>query len=150
MADSSEQGHRDLELVRVHTVRRERLGRLFEIITDIHMIRREPVHPVDLLDEELAQMERDMLAELQAGIEVHVAPIVVIGSGHSSLRHKVHALAHALRLEVDTADDSLSRFTKEVVAVTSDQGVEFGFGTLPAIPVDELFPWARRNDDAPC
>ena len=142
LADSSVQGHRDFELVRMHSISK---SRLFALLIDAHNLydiwRGVPYPAQDFMDDWLQQQDIDWINNITAGIIVHAMPVAVIGSARGSLRHKFHAVMHSMFLESACAGD-LSAMSAEICTFTTDQGVEFGFHRIEKVPMQQLFPWA--------
>ncbi|CAJ1388602.1 unnamed protein product [Effrenium voratum] len=85
-----------------------------------------------------------MFASLADGIEAHTLPAVVIGSGHASLWHKCHALVHGMWLETGTPAQ-LQRFTEDIFAFVTDQGVECALHKIPPLTLATFLPHLAFN-----
>ena len=92
---------------------------------------------------------RLMQSHLEAVFEHHVMPPACIGSRRAGVPHKLHAYYHSYWNE--TGSWSLLRAViRSIVAVTTDQGTEFGFCTAPPINIPTFFPhlWDMDEDAA--
>ena len=154
MADSSVQGHHDFELIRCVTLCVSQSDEMFRCAQELHSLwRTDGLAEADALEADIqaaVAKERDLFSSISKGLLTHLFPSVVIGSGHASLYHKTHALAHAVWLE--TGDClSMEAFFKTVLCFCTDQGVEASFSRVPLLAVRTLLPWAplpeNRQDE---
>ena len=151
LADSSVQGHRDFELVRMHSISRDSLQL---VVSAAHtLFHLWSVHDAfaAVEDADSLQQDAELLDILRAHVKTHSLPSVVVGSARSSFPHKFHSIVHALMLESLSLED-LGSISREISAITTDQGVEFGFHRVQQVPMEALFPWrqvpgARQDDD---
>ena len=90
--------------------------------------------------QELVQSEKRLMDELRQYLEMHRLPPVLLGSGRTTLPDKFCTLMHALAWEVD-GPHALRQFCCEVVATTTDLGLEFGVGRVAPVAVNEVLPW---------
>ena len=144
VADSSVQGHHDFLLVRCTTLDLAKSGDMYTAAREVFSIWQCMLEEGILADEdyvlETCFQEQDRQAVIRSGLEEHLFPSAVIGSGHASLFHKYHALMHTCLLETGSAV-SLARFTDSIFSFTTEQGTEYGFPQTPPVSVDSLFPW---------
>jgi hypothetical protein len=94
-----------------------------------------------IVDRPNPEEEQVALERLSGAIDIHVAVPAVIGSGRSALNHKLHAMLHAIGLELSDPT-LLADFAASVVAFTTDLGVESGLWTIGPQLLAELFPWS--------
>lgn len=83
---------------------------------------------------------REHIAQLTKLLTIHAPPPVVLGRGRGTLADKLHAVTHALRLEVNSLTD-LARLTESICAITTDFGVESGLAKLKPVSLQSIFPW---------
>lgn len=76
-------------------------------------------------------------------ISWHVAPAVQVGFGASSLERKLHAILHALRLELSSHEE-LVAFWRQVMCITTDYGTEYK--VCYCRPVPDMFPWWQDSE----
>jgi hypothetical protein len=148
LADSSVQGHRDFELVRMHTIPKARLVALLSAAHILYDMWSDPFPEAEFMDDWMHNQDLAFITELSAGIDVHAMPVVVIGSARGSLRHKFHSVMHALFLESACTAD-LEHMSAEICSFTTDQGVEFGFHRIEKVSIQQLFPWAFIENAIP-
>ena len=67
-------------------------------------------------------------------------PCTGLGTGHTSLDHKLHAFLFSARLETGSWDE-VFRLCSSIVSFTTDWGTEAGLALVPRISVDDSFPW---------
>lgn len=84
------------------------------------------------------------MSELASALKLHRLPPVLLGSGRTSLMHKLAAAMHACFLESGTKL-TLQRMASDIVSLTSDLGVEFGLPAVQPVRVDELLPWMAAD-----
>jgi hypothetical protein len=140
MLDSSPQGHRDFLLINITTIDKVQLH---QMLLDTNVLQ-QFWEGEDLQDQNAQRQEALILRRVQDNIDVHALPPMVIGSGRGTLAMKFHAFMFAQFLECKSAWD-LSLLASELIAITSDQGVEFGVTRLEPIDVAALFPWSQQD-----
>ena len=157
MVDSSVQGHYDFELIRVTSLRTNQLGEMFSLALQLCSLWNDVVESLAINAEEssVSEMiakalveETELHALLQTGIDVQQLPAVVVGSGHATLYHKLHATMHAMWLHTGSAL-RLETYTRSIFAIISDQGTEFSLHRIQPMLVRELFPWIPHANAAP-
>ena len=155
MVDASVQGHFDFELIRVTSMRTCDTGNMYLLAQEAYNMWEDVISEVGgcvFPDEEnianhiaeTKEKEQQLHAQICAGLEVHLLPAVVLGSGHSSLFHKFHATVHAFWLETGSPL-ALQEYCKSIFAFTTDQGVEYNIRKVPPVPVKQLFPWVPSS-----
>lgn len=88
--------------------------------------------------------ERSLMAELTTMLHVHRSPSVVVGSGRTTTSDKFSAVLHAFWLESGSGD-ALKSMCAEVIASTTDLGVEFSIVRANAVPLSQALPWAQEE-----
>ena len=86
-------------------------------------------------------MDKTYMRMLTETICVHHLPIMVLGSGRTTLIDKFATIMYGCFLEAGHEDDALSEYASEVVTLTTDFGVEFNLAFVEPVPIDTLFPW---------
>ena len=69
---------------------------------------------------------------IQRHVKEHMFPVAGLGRASLALHHKVHALLHQIKLEVETSEE-LAEYLSSTVSITTDQGTEVGLGELPGL-----------------
>ena len=147
MLDSSPQGGRDLLLVSVMSIPRDRLPELFICANQLHSFWED--WEGDHADEALLSQERSVMERLHEDLKMHASPVMVIGSGKGDLASKFEAFVFSQYLESKTVQD-LASMLGDFTAITSDQGIEYGVGRVIPVRSSALFPWleeAGGDDD---
>ena len=110
----------------------------------------EPVtHDHEVYDDERRakrEREQQLMARIQAGMEVHTLPAVCIGFGSCSFAHKFRALCHAGRLEHFT-DESFAKWVGEIATGMGDYGVERLLSKVKPHPISEILPFFQFTTD---
>ena len=70
-----------------------------------------------------------------------------VGAGRQSLRQKIHAAAHSVRLHTKTWKDAAS-LLNATLSWTGDMGVESGFWTFRQDLATLFGDWVRQSDAA--
>lgn len=83
---------------------------------------------------------------MQAELQYHNFPPMVLGAGGSGLPHKFHAILFAIFLEAGTTQASLAKFCREICAATSDLCTEFSLTKVVPLPVGSVLPWMRLDE----
>ena len=93
--------------------------------------------------------ERILTQRIRGKLIRHVAPIVQIGSGRSSLAFKFQAVMHALFL-LPTTHEIFADIIKSIPTWISDLGTEIGVARIKPISMQQVFPYMldEVNDDA--
>ena len=95
-------------------------------------------------DEEAAKIDAGLIDELSDLFTMHHMPIVVLGSGRTTLRDKWAAIMHAF-LEAGGTFLCLRHFADSFATMTSDFGVEFGLTAVKAHPITDSLHWYPRE-----
>ena len=149
--DSSPQYGRDYVLAYCRSIKCEDLP---QMLLDAHSLNRmwhvdgEPVpHNHEVYDDERrAKREKQLMARIQAGIEVHTLPAVCVGFGSCSFAHKFRALCHAGRLEHFT-DESFVKWVGEIATGMGDYGVERLLSKVKPHRISEILPYFQFTAD---
>ena len=91
------------------------------------------------------------MRKLTAGIVTHRLPILVLGSGRTTLADKFACCLFGFLLDFGYTAESLASFVSEVAVCTTDFGVEFQLASVKPIDlIGSVFPWLtwRSDDDA--
>ena len=91
-----------------------------------------------VLDE--AEIQQEIALAKAVATCVHRHPCPPVGLGRGDLLHELHALYHALFLEVGDPRQ-LSWVSSCICAITSDRGVEAGYPQAPAFAFHDMFPY---------
>ena len=83
---------------------------------------------------------------MQAELQYHNFPPMVLGAGGSGLPQKFHAILFAIFLEAGTTQASLAKFCREICAATSGLGTEFSLTKVVPLPVGSVLPWMRLDE----
>lgn len=154
LIDSSPQYERDYEIVLMKRIRVADMQSLMARTTFIFNVWRDrpegSILEDWLRDSDLVSAEEAAIDEVRQCVAWHVFPAVQVGFGAAGVFHKLHAIAHALRLEVKSHEE-LMKFWNQVVCICSDYGTEFNVPFCR--PVADLFPWwrdaSRLDEEAP-
>ena len=82
-----------------------------------------------------------MLEQLSAAMPLHHLPIMVLGSGRTTLADKFSCILYAFLLESGSPYKAFHSYTSGMRVLTTDFGVEFGLPSVQPIKVRHLFPW---------
>jgi len=82
-------------------------------------------HGTDADDEDALALEVDILESIRQGLEFHAFPIMVLGSGRSTLMDKFQVVMYALMLEAGDSCASLAKYCSEFRTTTTDFGTEY-------------------------
>ena len=152
LTDSSPQRKFDWLLTEYHTFSGKRFLQLLALAWDMACLRETAAAAGTELEAspQWCQLQTDVEGMLQEKVleepwspclvDKHLCLPVALGSRRSSLIHKIHALMHALLLEVSLFS-GLRKFLESVRAITTDFGVESGIAEARNIRVYELFPY---------
>ena len=139
--DSSPQGGRDWLNTASLTMTKVDIAKTFRIMLELIPLAREA-------SEGTIDREAELVQELTTMIRIRRGVPVCLGSGRTSVHHKMHATAHALRLEhVEWSGVATSLNT--TLAFTTDFGVEYLLSSLPKFDLKTLFPWGFEAAQAP-
>jgi hypothetical protein len=94
----------------------------------------------------IRERESALVQDLSKILQMQRGVSVCVGSGRSTVAHKLHALAHCFRLETSSWEDVASCFNS-TIAFTTDFGVESLIVDTPRFHLNSLFPWAFEPDD---
>ena len=138
MIDSSNQHNRDYEHMIVRMLPRSALCDLFEDSNDLIELWRlsSTIDDEDTLDMDATLMQRHSLLSCERSLR-HM-PIVVLGSGRTSLADKLCALVHCCFLESGSSLQSLKEFLNSISCCTTDFGVEFVLQSVCLVSVKML------------
>ena len=134
--DSSPQGGRDWLNSASLTMSRADVQQSFRIILELLPL----AHSVNMDDASLDR-EAELLVMMTQLVRVRRGVPVCMGSGRTSVHHKMHAVAHALRLE-HYSWSGVAGALNNTLAFTTDFGVEYHMSLLPRFELQCLFPWA--------
>ena len=99
-------------------------------------------------DSAAVQGEMPIFSDLRASLVEHHMPIMSLGSGRTTLQDKYCAVMYAMMLEAGPTPDCLASFANEIIAGTSDLGVEFSLSKILPTFFRNLFPWFHMPDAA--
>jgi hypothetical protein len=93
-------------------------------------------------NEDALALEETMLAFLVEELVLHHLPILILGSGRSSLlAHKFYVVMFGFFLVSASAISAFVAFARSFLSNTADFGVEFGLSSVQPVPFRTLFPW---------
>ena len=95
----------------------------------------------DFADKDALELDASRCSWLQSVLQYHVLPPVMLACGSSKLEDKFHAVMFSFFLEAGSSQRSLSKFSSEVVSLTSDLGTEFLLPSISPVALNDLFPW---------
>ena len=93
--------------------------------------------------QEIALQRQESSQFIQNNFEEHIFPVAGLGKAALSLRMKIYALLHQIKLEVESMEE-FREFLSATVSITTDQGTEAGFAELPSL---DLSPFQPPTDD---
>jgi hypothetical protein len=96
-------------------------------------------------DDEAMEMDLVMMHDLASKMHLHHLPIVVLGSGRTTLRDKFCAIMHSFFLEAGSTFDSLASFCSDIITCTTDFGVEFGLASVQPHDITAILPFYPRE-----
>ena len=139
MADSSDQRGRHFEFITVLEIQRAQLVQLFEAANTLTKLWRNNGAAMD--DEEALTCDAKCRLMLQEGLVRARLPIMGLGSGLQTLRHKFLVTMYAFYLVCGSSFAALADYCQSIVVASSDLGVEFGLPRVQPIKARKLFPW---------
>ena len=105
----------------------------------------------ELSDEDMQAVDEVARCEdvVASAIVIHTLPPVAMGSGASSMGHKLHGLLHQMRLEnIDWQE--VRKIAGTIVSFTTDMGAELGlFSARSSIDLSALVPGFSKVDFVP-
>jgi len=81
----------------------------------------------------IAQLDMPALTQIFDLIYHHTLPVTVLGSGCSSLVHKIGSLLHQLRLDCGFKPHVFERYCGSVLSILTDKGTEAGLARSSAV-----------------
>ena len=145
MVDSSPQGGRDYEMMYVVSIQESSLLRAFQLVDVMRNLEQDARA---MSGEEaittVLESQSVVMQELSSMLDVHRPPPVMLGSGRTTLPDKYAAVCHALYLETGSGPN-LQRFMGEMLACTSDMGVEFNIAKCKGASAVDLLPWSCKT-----
>ena len=141
MWDSSPQFGRDYQMCLVQEVEAQDLAHMFLKVQCLVQAwqPQDGVEPA-FDDEQAIEHEAQQMQELRAKLQVHALPTVLIGFGAASFAHKLWALLHSARLECFNSE-ALAQWTRSVLSVASDYGVERMLADTQHVNAAEVIGW---------
>ena len=127
--DASPQFGRDWLIAVCTFVQRDRLPKLSEWLAELHRLAPSPDQAEDGTSDTTSPAtllrRKELAAHVSATFQHHILPAGGLGSGRSSLLHKLHCLLHSMALSWGSWD-KVFRACSTVYAFTVDQGTEAG------------------------
>ena len=134
--DESPQGHFQWMMQGSITMRADDVGRAF------HMAQRLSNRVALGLD---AATEKDIVAELSRLLVLRQGVPTAVGSGKMSLRHKMSAVTHSCRLQLNSWSETAAWIT-QTFSWTGDMGTESGVSHYSDNLLDMFGEWVRDAD----